>query len=188
MFAIENQQNRSVTSGFIEKRAYDFSRFSPKTGAKIKIARHRQVKCRFRLVGPADYEYDNIFSNLRCHFRFRWQNLDKGHKLTIKSLQIWGTKTLGYGTQFLRMSYIYHNNFRFAQSSKWDADFHPSAKSPWFCMTWKSSNNLFCPILSVRGDSLDFFGPRSISIFLDLGRLVEWECLHYVEPTFSKKS
>ena len=30
VFAIENQQNRSVTFGFTKNRAYDFLRFSPK--------------------------------------------------------------------------------------------------------------------------------------------------------------
>ena len=50
VFAIENQQNRLVTSGFIENRAYDFSRFSPKIAAKTKIVRYRQVRCRFRLI------------------------------------------------------------------------------------------------------------------------------------------
>ena len=50
VFAIENQQNRSVTSGFIKNRAYDFSRFSPKIAAKTKIVRYRQVRCRFRLI------------------------------------------------------------------------------------------------------------------------------------------
>ena len=42
IFANENQQNWSVTSDFIENRAYDFSRFSPKIGAKIKIVRYKQ--------------------------------------------------------------------------------------------------------------------------------------------------
>ena len=37
MFAIENQQNRSVTFGFIENRTYDFLRFSPKIAAQTKI-------------------------------------------------------------------------------------------------------------------------------------------------------
>ena len=33
--AIENQQNRSVTFGFIKNRAFEFSRISPKIAAKI---------------------------------------------------------------------------------------------------------------------------------------------------------
>ena len=38
MFALENQQNRPVTFGFIKNRAYDFLRFSPKIPAKTNIA------------------------------------------------------------------------------------------------------------------------------------------------------
>ena len=50
VFAIENQQNRLLTSGFIKNRANDFSRFSPKIAAETKIVRYRQVRCRFRLI------------------------------------------------------------------------------------------------------------------------------------------
>ena len=50
VFAIENQQNQSVTSGFTKNRAYDRSRFRPKIAAEIKIDRYRQVRCRFRLI------------------------------------------------------------------------------------------------------------------------------------------
>ena len=49
VFAIENQQNRSITFGFTKNRAYDFLRFSPKIAAKIKIVRYLQVRCHFRL-------------------------------------------------------------------------------------------------------------------------------------------
>ena len=49
MIGNENQQNRFVTSGFIEKRAYDLTRFLSKIGAKIKINAHRQVNCHFRV-------------------------------------------------------------------------------------------------------------------------------------------
>ena len=38
VFAIENQQNRSVTFGFTKSRAYDFLRFSPKIAAQINIS------------------------------------------------------------------------------------------------------------------------------------------------------
>ena len=50
VFAIENQQNQLIRSGFIKNRAYDFSRFSPKIAAKTKIVRYRQVRGRFRLT------------------------------------------------------------------------------------------------------------------------------------------
>ena len=50
VFAIENKQNRSVTSGFTKNRANDFSRFRPKIAAKIKIVQNRQVRCRLRLI------------------------------------------------------------------------------------------------------------------------------------------
>ena len=53
LFGNENQENRSITSGFIKNRTYDFFfflRFSPRIDSKIKFVRQKQARCRFRII------------------------------------------------------------------------------------------------------------------------------------------
>ena len=64
VFAIENQQNRSVTFGFTKNRAYDFSRFSPKN-------RRQNQNCPIQASEVSfSTNSDMLNTNLIIFFRF----------------------------------------------------------------------------------------------------------------------